>query len=159
MPVDQSEKSVNSKEPILYDTKDSNLKHQIDTLREGSSTRWVHWSLFGKVGVKLADIILRCQDWLEGRVQLPRDDIGPLDVLEEGVGLDGISIRSSTTQSLWNLSLQQFSGIHNFSFSFTPNKTYSYLMRSRASGVRYGGRFSFPFKIFSIVFFLKISWL
>jgi hypothetical protein len=28
-------------------------------------------------------------------------------------------------------------------------------MMSRASGERYGGRFSFPFKIFSIVFFLK----
>ena len=28
-------------------------------------------------------------------------------------------------------------------------------MRSLASGVRYGGRFSLPFNIFSIVFFLQ----
>ena len=29
-------------------------------------------------------------------------------------------------------------------------------MRSLASGVRYGGRFSLPFNIFSIVFFLQV---
>lgn len=33
----------------------------------------------------------------------------------------------------------------------------SYLIRSLASGVRYGGRFNFPFNIFSIVFFLQIG--
>ena len=47
-------------------------------------------------------------------------------------------------------SFLQFFQIKNFTMSEIP-----YLMRSLASGVRYGGRFSFPFNIFSIVFFLK----
>ena len=64
--------------------------------------------MFGEVGVKLADVIIRCQDWLEGRVKLPRDNVGPLDVLEEGVGLDRVSIRSPAAETLGNLSFQKF---------------------------------------------------
>ena len=56
--------------------------------------------MFGKIGVKLADIVLGSKDWLEGRFQLPGDDVSPFDVLEEGVGLDRVCISSSTAQTL-----------------------------------------------------------
>ena len=40
-------------------------------------------------------VIIRGKDWLEGRLKFPGDDVGPVDVFEEGVGLDGVGVRGT----------------------------------------------------------------
>ena len=61
-------------------------------------------------------VIIRGKDWLEGRLKLPGDDVRPVDVLEEGVRLDGIGVRGTAAQTLGDIKLRK--SIVMFFFSF-----------------------------------------
>ena len=89
----------------------------------------------GKVRVELAHVVLGGEDWLEGRVEPPTDDVGPGDVTEESVRLDGISVAGSAAQSLTDLPLQKFP-VDEKNEILLKISSRGYLMRSLASGVR-----------------------
>ena len=79
------------------------LKHEVDALAEAALAGGVDGRLLGEVGVELGDVVLGGQRRLERRLQLPVDHVRPVDVLEERVRLDRLSVRRTAPQPVADL--------------------------------------------------------
>lgn len=85
------------------------LENEIYALTQTIVAWGVYWGLLCEVCVELRDIVVPLQGWLKRRLQLPVNNVRPVDVLEVRVLLDRIRVGQAGAQSLTHLSLEELS--------------------------------------------------
>ena len=81
----------------------SPLEDEVHALAQTVIAGGVDGRLLGEVGVELRDVVGARQRRLERGLQLPVDDISPVDVLEVRVLLDGVGVGGAAAKALSHL--------------------------------------------------------